>query len=68
MEAIRWPKLTGRTTFECYDADTAKPLATVGISNIMKSKNAKDDDVFLSGRERRGDNWEKLFTGLTVDE
>lgn len=67
IEASIFPQLAGRTTFECYDADTGKPLATVGISNIMKAKNKGSDDVFVSGKERRGDTWERIFTGLERD-
>ncbi len=67
IEATLYPHLCGGTTFECYDADTAKPLATVGMSNIMKAKNKDDDAVYISGKERRGDTWEKIFTGLEKD-
>ncbi len=68
IEATFFPQLTGGTTFECYAADTAKPLASVGMSNIMKAKNKGDSDaVFMSGKERRGDTFEKIFTGLEKD-
>ncbi len=67
IEASIYPQLAGGTTFECYDADTAKPLATVGMSNIMKAKNKATDEVYVSGKERRGDTWEKIFTGLEKD-
>ena len=29
VESLYYPDLTGETTFECYDADTGAPLATV---------------------------------------
>lgn len=67
VESTIYPQLTGATTFECYDADTGKPLATVGMSNIMKAKNKADDVVFTSGKERKGQTWEELFTGLEKD-
>lgn len=53
------------TTFECYGADTAKPVESVGISNILKST---DPTTFKSGKERRGDSWETLFKGLLHDD
>jgi len=65
VQATMFPNLTGGTTFECYDADTAKPLQTVGLSNILKQTNKADDgDVFVSGKERRGKTFEEIFTGL----
>ena len=69
VAATMYPKLAGGTTFECYDADTAKPLQTVGISNILKQTNKEDDGsgVFVSGKEHRGDTFEKIFTGLDKD-
>ena len=67
IEASIYPQLAGGTTFECYDADTGKPLATVGMSNIMKAKNKDADEVYLSGKERRGNTWEEIFTGLERD-
>ncbi|CAB9507324.1 Complex I intermediate-associated protein 30 domain containing protein [Seminavis robusta] len=65
VEALYYPELAGRTTFECYNADTAAPLASVGISNIFKQKTA--EDIFVSGRECRGGNWKELFSGLEKD-
>ena len=67
IESSVFTKLAGGCTYECYDADTAKPLSTVGMSNIMKAKNKSDDGVFISGKERRGDTWEKILTGLEKD-
>lgn len=66
VEAARFPKYTAAATFECYDADTGKPLETVGVSNILKQKVAVDD--FVTGRECRGDSWEELFSGLESDD
>ena len=68
IEATNFSKVsTGGTTFECYDADTAKPLGTVGFSNIMKQKNKGSDEVFVSGKERRGATFGEIFTGLEQD-
>ena len=33
---------TKNATFECYDADTAKPLGEVGFSNLMKATGDAD--------------------------
>lgn len=52
------------TTFECYEANTAKPVESVGLSNIMKSTDATG---FVSGKERRGKSWAELFVGLERD-
>ena len=65
VESLKYPQLTGETTFECYDADTGAPLATVGLSNIAKKKT--DGEAFVSGFERRGNTYEELFTGLQKD-
>ena len=65
VESLAFPEVTGGTTFECYDADTGAPLATVGLSNIAKKKT--DGDVFISGFERRGDTYKDIFTGLKKD-
>ena len=65
VEALYYPELTGRTTFECYNADTGAPLASVGVSNILKAKTDKDN--FVSGRECRGDTWKELFMRLEKD-
>ena len=40
---------TKNATFECYDADTAKPLGEVGFSNMMKATDA--DGVPRTGLE-----------------
>ncbi len=65
VESLNYPQLTGETTFECYDADTGAPLATVGLSNISKKKT--DGEAFVSGFERRGTTYEELFNGLQRD-
>jgi NAD(P)H-binding len=65
VEATLYPELTGGTTFECYDADTGKPLETVGMSNILKKKS--DPSEFVTGYERRGDTYQELFRGLKKD-
>lgn len=67
IEATLNPKLTGKTTFECYSGDTGKPLQTVGLSNILKQKSKADDVVFMSGKERRGSTFTEIFTGLEQD-
>jgi nucleoside-diphosphate-sugar epimerase len=51
-------------TFECYDKDTAKPLESVGLSNILKLRNPTG---FTSGRECRGSSYEELLRGLERD-
>jgi len=66
IESTLYPKLTGGATFECYNADTAKSLSSVGMSNILKQKTSENEVADL-GKERRGDTWEKLFTGLDQD-
>ena len=67
IESTLYPKLTGGTTYECYDADTAKPLGSVGMSNIMKATVKEDEVVVKTGKERRGDTFEQIFTGLSRD-
>lgn len=65
VESIFYPNCTGGTTFECYDAETGKPLQTVGISNILKQKN--DPSEFVTGYECRGKTFEEIFNGLKKD-
>ena len=65
IESTFYPELTGGTTYECYDADTGKSLNSVGMSNIMKQKT--DPAEFTTGKERNGDSWKALFTGLERD-
>lgn len=52
------------TTFECYETVTAKPIESVGLSNLLKQKNGT---VFQSGKERHGETWNTLFEGLERD-
>jgi uncharacterized protein YbjT (DUF2867 family) len=52
------------TTFECYQANSAKPVESVGLSNILKKTDGTD---FVSGKERRGSTWEEIFVGLERD-
>ena len=56
---------TWDTTFELYESLTAKPIESVGLSNILKQKGETN---FVSGFERRGSTWTDLFQGLVVDE
>ena len=52
------------TTFECYQANSAKEVESVGLSNILKKTDGTD---FVSGKERRGSSWEEIFVGLERD-
>ena len=65
VEATFYPELTGSTTFECYDADTAKDLGNVGMSNLMKQKAAPAETP--SEKERLGNSYKAIFTGLEKD-
>ena len=65
VQAMLFPQYTSRATFECYNADTGKPLTSVGLSNLFKAKS--DGNEFVSGRERRGSQWESLLKGLEQD-
>lgn len=51
-------------TFECYERLTAKPIESVGFSNILK---LKGESTFVSGKERQGSDWKSLFDGLETD-
>jgi len=57
------------TTFECYYGDTAKSLNDVMASNAKAVSTGEQTAglAALSGRERRGDTWPKLFEGLERD-
>jgi hypothetical protein len=56
------------TTFECFTRDTARPLADVGLSNILKRTTAAGEAAaFATGRERTGETWPALFAGLAPD-
>jgi hypothetical protein len=63
IQSTYYPQWTGGTTFECYNADTGKEVGQVGFSNLTKQKNDPATSL-ATGRERRGDTWERLFTGL----
>jgi nucleoside-diphosphate-sugar epimerase len=52
------------TTFECYDKDTARPLQSVGLSNILR---LRDPTPFKSGRECQGSTFPELFQSLERD-
>lgn len=52
------------TTFECYELETAKPVESVGLSNLLKQR---DPTPYRSGRERRGSTYAELFEGLAPD-
>jgi len=52
------------TTFECYEKATAKPVESVGLSNIFKST---DPTTVMLGKERQGSTYAALFDGLSVD-
>jgi len=65
IQSMLFPQYTSRATFECYNADTGKPLQSVGLSNLFKAKS--DGKEFVSGKERRGNTWETLFQGLEQD-
>ena len=55
---------TKNATFECYDADTAKPLGEVGFSNLIKYRRRRRP---AHRSRRRGQTWDDIFTGLTPD-
>ena len=52
-------------TFECYDKNTAQPLANVGINNILKKTEAVAEKT---GFERNGDTFAAIFKGLVADK
>ncbi|CAN0256953.1 unnamed protein product [Phaeothamnion confervicola] len=57
-------KAAAGATFECYNADTAKPLDSVGLSNLLKqtSEPEKPQTGAL-----RGETWAALLSGLRSD-
>lgn len=57
------------TTFECYYSDTAKGLDDVMASNAkaVSTGETTTPTAAMTGRERRGDTWPKLFEGLERD-
>jgi hypothetical protein len=60
---------TKDVTFECYNANTAKPLSDVGLSNILKQTSSASDSSSSSAasRARRGNTWTEIFRGLQSD-
>lgn len=56
---------TSRTTIDCYNKDTGRPLSQVGLSNLFKLK--QDAPVAAGKYERRGTSWKEIFQGLTKD-
>ena len=68
VECLNFPAAAD-TTFECYYADTAKPLNDVGLSNILKRKTSEDEAAAsATGLERQGKTWEEIFRGLKSAE
>lgn len=65
VESTFYPKVSGGTTFECYDYDTGKTLQAVGLSNILKQKAGPSEP--MTGYEQRGSSYQELFTGLQKD-
>jgi len=57
------------TTFECYNADSAKGLDDVMGSNAKAVSLGEKTEVSMvvTGFERRADTWPKLFQGLQRD-
>ena len=55
---------TSRTTIECYNKDTGKPLSQVGLSNLFKMK---EEAPAIGKFEHRGSTWKEIFTGLVRD-
>lgn len=66
LESIQFPSASC-TTLECYDSDTAQPLANVGLNNILKKRSTDKSAKELTGKERNGKTWSELFTGLEKD-
>jgi putative NADH-flavin reductase len=64
VECLNYPAAAD-TTFECYYADTAKPLNDVGFSNILKKTTSEEEAAAsATGLEHRGKTWKEIFTGL----
>jgi hypothetical protein len=63
---VRCSDDTKDVTFECYNANTAKPLSDVGLSNILKQTSSSATDSNNS-RARRGNTWTEIFRGLQKD-
>jgi hypothetical protein len=70
-----------RTTFECYNAGTAVPTATLSVSEILSSPTAAKIVRFVTreqervvtpagtrtGRESRARDWHTIFSKLQQD-
>lgn len=56
------------TTFECYYADTAKPLQSVGFSNILRQTSPVGDAAVVGRPAARGSSWEELLAGVVKDK
>ena len=67
IECTMYPKLTGYTTFECYDYDTGKTLNNVGFSNILKLTTDPTTEISTGNEHRNCNSYEELFTGLQSD-
>ena len=67
IECTFYPKLTGFTTFECYDYDTGKTLNNVGFSNILKLTTDPTTELSTGKEHRNCNTYEQLFTGLQSD-
>ena len=63
IQCIKY-KDTENATFECYDRNTAQPLANVGVNNILKKTEAATEKT---GFERNGDSFAAIFKGLVTD-
>lgn len=63
LESLNAPSAS-RTTFECYNKDTGKPLSSVFLFNLF---NAKGESTGKGKYERQGSTWKELFTGLVKD-
>lgn len=66
LECIEFPSASC-TTFECYDGDTSQSLSNVGLNNILKKRSNDKSKKELTGKERNGNTWKELFTGLVKD-
>lgn len=56
---------TRRTTIDCYNKDTGRPLAQVGLSNLLRLQ--QDAPAAAGKYEHRGTSWKEIFQGLTKD-
>jgi len=56
-----------RVTIECYNADTGKPLSSVGFSNLLKLKDAKEEQAGEYERTSAS-SWDDLFAKVVSDD